>query len=69
MKLLYASGFSMAEKKNYRRIIFFNILNSLRVVLEAMVFYGFTFETEGNKVLFLAHHSATTRCSPMMKKC
>lgn len=39
----------MAEKKNYRRIIFFNILNSLRVVLEAMVFYGFTFETEGNK--------------------
>jgi guanine nucleotide-binding protein subunit alpha len=56
MKLLYASGFSVAERKTYRRIIFFNILNSFRVVLEAMAFYGLTFETEGNKVLFLAHH-------------
>jgi hypothetical protein len=56
MKLLYASGFSMAERKGYRRIIFSNILNSLRVVLEAMVFYGLTFETEENKVLLLVYY-------------
>jgi len=49
MKLLYAWGFSMAERKNYRRIIFSNIISSLRVVLEVMVFCGFTFEREGNK--------------------
>lgn len=52
MKLLYASGFSMTERKGYRHIIFSNILNSLRQVLEAMVFYGFTFEIGENKVLF-----------------
>jgi guanine nucleotide-binding protein G(i) subunit alpha len=69
MKLLYASGFSMAEKKSYRRIIFSNILNSLRVVLEAMVFYEVTFEIEGNKVLLLAHCSTSTMCSPRMNKC
>jgi guanine nucleotide-binding protein G(i) subunit alpha len=51
MKLLYASGFSTAERKGYRRIVFSNILDSLRVVLEAMVFYGLAFETEANKVL------------------
>jgi len=49
MKLLYASGFLMAERKGYRRVIFSNILNSLRVVLEAMGIYRLTFETEGNK--------------------
>jgi hypothetical protein len=57
MKLLYASGFSMAERKIYRPIVFSNILNSLKVILEAMVFYGLTFETEENKVLLLAEHS------------
>jgi guanine nucleotide-binding protein G(i) subunit alpha len=69
MKLLYASGFSMAERKSYRRIIFSNILNSLRMILEAMVFYGLTFEREGNKVLLLAHHSTSAGCSPRMNKC
>jgi hypothetical protein len=53
MKLLYASGFSVAEKKRYRRIIFSNILISLREILDAMVFYGVTFATEENKVLSL----------------
>jgi hypothetical protein len=57
MKLLYASGFSITEKKGYRRIIFSNILSSLRLVLEAMVIYKFTFETEENKVLLIARRS------------
>jgi hypothetical protein len=55
MKLLYASGFSTVERKSYRRIIFSNILSSLRMLLEAMDFYGLIFEIEGNKVL-LVHH-------------
>ncbi len=48
----------MAERKCYRRIIFSNILNALRMVLEAMVVYKLTFEIEENKVLLLARNSA-----------
>jgi hypothetical protein len=55
MKLLYASGFSVAERKSYRPIIFSNILNSLRIVLEAMMFYGLTLEIPEGEVL-LAHY-------------
>ena len=47
----------MAERKGCRRIIFSNILNSLRMVLEAMVVYKFAFEIEENRVLLLARHS------------
>jgi hypothetical protein len=56
MKLLYASGFSGGEKRGYRRIIFSNILSSLRTILEAIAFYGLTLETEVNKVFFLARN-------------
>jgi hypothetical protein len=51
MRLLYASGFPLQERKTYRQIIFTNILNSLRMILEAMVIYEYTFEMEKNKVI------------------
>lgn len=74
MKLLYASGFSTAERKSYRRIIFSNILNSLREILESMVIYQISFEREENKVLVLGHHSPVFPinelwCSPRANKC
>jgi hypothetical protein len=50
----------MAERRGYRRIIFFNILHALRIVLEAMVVYKFDFEIEENKVPLLARHSAVS---------
>jgi guanine nucleotide-binding protein subunit alpha len=50
MKLLYATGFSKTEKDDYRSIVFANILNSFKTILEAMEHYDLTFERRENEV-------------------
>ena len=50
MKLIYASGFSRADRDNFRCIIFSNILLSLKTVLVAMEAYDLDFEIEENEV-------------------
>jgi guanine nucleotide-binding protein subunit alpha len=52
MKLIYASGFSIADRDNYRCIIYSNIINSMRTLLTAMEAHGLTFDIEENKVVF-----------------
>ncbi|KAL7272779.1 G-Protein alpha subunit [Rhizina undulata] len=49
MKLIHAAGFSKSDRDDYRVIIFSNILNSLKVILEAMEALHLTFENKENE--------------------
>jgi len=53
MKLIHASGFSKNDRDDYRVIIFSNLLNSFKIILEAMESYDLTFQNEGNEVRYL----------------
>ena len=50
MRLIYASGFSAAEKGEWRAIIFANILSAFKVILDAMEDMGFEFDNKANEV-------------------
>lgn len=50
MKLIHASGFSKSEKDEYRVIIFSNLLNSFKIILEAMEAYEMRFQNPENQV-------------------
>ncbi|CAG8542628.1 1240_t:CDS:2 [Diversispora eburnea] len=39
MRLIHASGFNSSERETYRSIVFVNIMQSMRLVLEAMEFF------------------------------
>ncbi|KAH0538465.1 G-Protein alpha subunit, partial [Glutinoglossum americanum] len=49
MKLIYASGFSIADRDNFRCIIFSNAISSLRMIFVAMEAHGMAFELEENE--------------------
>ncbi|RPA89567.1 guanine nucleotide binding protein, alpha subunit [Choiromyces venosus 120613-1] len=49
MKLIHASGFSKNDRDDYRVIIFANLLNSFKIILEAMESYDLTFQNEENE--------------------
>ncbi|KAG0129296.1 guanine nucleotide binding protein, alpha subunit [Tuber indicum] len=49
MKLIHASGFSKNDRDDYRVIIFSNLLNSFKIILEAMESYDLTFQNDGNE--------------------
>lgn len=49
MKLIHASGFSKNDRDDYRVIIFSNLLNSFKIILEAMESYDLTFQNEENE--------------------
>ncbi|KAI9767798.1 MAG: G-Protein alpha subunit [Geoglossum simile] len=48
MRLLYASGFSKNEREDYRCIIFSNILNAFKILVDAMDQLEIQFENEEN---------------------
>jgi hypothetical protein len=50
MKLIYASGFSKSEKEEWRAIIFSNILNAFKVIVDAMEEMGIDFDHKRNDV-------------------
>ncbi|KAG0635869.1 guanine nucleotide binding protein, alpha subunit [Tuber brumale] len=49
MKLIHASGFSKNDRDDYRVIIFSNLLNSFKIILEAMESYDLTLQNEENE--------------------
>lgn len=50
MKLIHAAGFSKGDREDYRVIIFSNLLNSFKIILEAMEAYDLTFTNQENEV-------------------
>jgi guanine nucleotide-binding protein subunit alpha len=50
MKLIYAQGFSKAEKEEWRDIIFNNILSAFKVILDAMEELTIEFDNKENEV-------------------
>ncbi|KAI5854019.1 guanine nucleotide binding protein, alpha subunit [Tricharina praecox] len=50
MKLIHASGFSKNDREDYKVIIFSNLLDSLKIILEAMEIYDLTLERQENEV-------------------
>ncbi|KAI9819714.1 MAG: hypothetical protein M1832_003948 [Thelocarpon impressellum] len=59
MKLIYATGFSKAEREDWRAIIFSNINNAYKVVLEAMEELGIAMARPENQVSRLGLPSST----------
>lgn len=50
MRVIHAGGFSKQERKNWRSVIFNNLINAFQVILGAMEDQNTAFEDEGNKV-------------------
>lgn len=50
MQLIYAAGFHKAERERYRGIIFTNITESMKLVLDQMEHFGLAFEKAENEV-------------------
>jgi hypothetical protein len=50
MKLIYASGFSKTEKLEWKPVVFNNIIQSMRVIFEAMADFDIDFEDKDNEV-------------------
>ncbi|KAI9835054.1 MAG: G-Protein alpha subunit [Sarea resinae] len=48
MRLMHAEGFSKNERKEWRAIIFSNIVNAFKVIFEAMEDYDLSFENPAN---------------------
>jgi hypothetical protein len=61
MRLIYAQGFSKAEKEEWRAIIFNNLLTAFRVILDAMEDTGIEFEHESNNVCGIGDISCVAR--------
>ncbi|KAF3927435.1 hypothetical protein ABW21_db0207238 [Orbilia brochopaga] len=63
MRLIYAAGFSKADKEQYRGIIFTNITESMRLILEAMEGYQISFERSENEqyVALIMHQREISR--------
>ena len=49
MKLIYAQGFSKNEKLEWRPVIFANILQSFRLIFDAMNEFNIKLEDEDNE--------------------
>ena len=50
MKLIYATGFSKNEKLEWKPVVFQNIIQSFKLIYEAMNELGIKFENEENEV-------------------
>ncbi|KAJ8129034.1 hypothetical protein O1611_g4599 [Lasiodiplodia mahajangana] len=49
MKLIYAQGFSKTEKLEWKPVVLINVIQSLRLIFEAMEDYSIEFELEENE--------------------
>jgi hypothetical protein len=50
MKLIYAQGFSKNEKLEWKPVVFNNIIQSFRLIFEAMNELGLKLDSEDNEV-------------------
>lgn len=50
MKLIYAQGFSKTEKLEWKPVVFNNVVQSMRVIFDAMADYSIEFENKDNEV-------------------
>jgi hypothetical protein len=50
MKLIYAQGFSKNEKMEWKPVVFTNIIQSFRLIHDAMNDLGIAFENPDNEV-------------------
>lgn len=50
MKLIYAQGFSKTEKLESKPVVLMNVIQSLRLIFDAMEDYAIEFEREENEV-------------------
>lgn len=56
MRLIYTKeGFSKQEKEEWRCIIFNNVLDSLRIIVNAMEEFKFAFQNESTRVSLVIH--------------
>ena len=50
MKLIYAQGFSKTEKLEWKPVVLINVIQSLRLIFDAMEDYAIEFERKENEV-------------------
>jgi len=50
MRVIHAGGFSKIERKQWRVVIFNNLVNAFQILLGAMDEHGTDFENEENQV-------------------
>lgn len=50
MKLIYAQGFSKTEKLEWKPVVFSNIIQSMRIIFDAMADYSIEYENKDNEV-------------------
>ena len=50
MRVIHAGGFSKLERKQWRVVIFNNLVNAFQILLGAMDEHGTDFENEENQV-------------------
>jgi hypothetical protein len=50
MRLIHAAGFNSGERETYRSIVFINIIQSMRLILEAMEYFRIPLGDNNNKV-------------------
>lgn len=50
MKLIYAQGFSKTEKLEWKPVVFNNIVQSFRLIFDAMNDLGLKLDSEDNEV-------------------
>ena len=52
MKLIYSQGFNKNERLEWKPVVFSNIIQSFRTILDAMTELGYEFESPNNEVGF-----------------
>lgn len=52
MRLIYASGFSKNEKLEWKPVVYTNIIQSFRLIFDAMTELGIEFENKENEACF-----------------
>lgn len=65
MKLIYAQGFSKSEKLEWRPVIFANILQSFRLIFDAMNEFNIKLEDEDNEVSYDQYSVITQNISQL----
>jgi guanine nucleotide-binding protein subunit alpha len=69
MKLIYAQGFSKSEKLEWKPVIFNNIVQSFRLIFDAMNDLGLKLESEDNEVSQLVQHAQPLSWETCVSRC
>jgi len=63
MKLIYAQGFSKTEKLEWKPVVLLNVIQSMRVIFDAMEDYSIEFEHKENEVSLVRRSTASPETS------